>query len=165
MDQECKIGLTERWRADKLSHNIGILGIGMNNSHTWQDIQVNSAAVADIDRYSASASVLDLETVVYFLALQDIWFEPRSTQKLDVDRLEERQPAESASAYAIKSKEDSADISIPWSAVALIYLRIRLVRDIWNSVGEYINCQTKLTAKPKSGLVKVRYCSDPTRTR
>jgi hypothetical protein len=51
------------------------------------------------------AYVLDLETVAYFLALQEIKFGPINIAKPPVERLSSKHPAQSASEKALKSVE------------------------------------------------------------
>ena len=71
-----------------------------------------------------SASVLDLETVACFLALQDIRLGPKYTAKPPVDLLSSMQPAQSASENALtKIEEDFLKVS-PRLVVPLIYLNI-----------------------------------------
>jgi hypothetical protein len=52
-----------------------------------------------------SASVLDLDTVLCFLALQEIKFEPKNTAKPQVDLLSSMLPAQSASENALTRVE------------------------------------------------------------
>ena len=65
--------------------------------------QINSAVALANDLYSAS--VLDLETVACFLALQDIRFGPMNIANPPVDLLSSTLPAQSASEKALKRKE------------------------------------------------------------
>ena len=71
------------------------------------------------------ASVLDLETVAYFLALQDIKFGPKKTAKPPVERLSSRQPAQSDSEKALISVEDDLLKFRPTFSVFFTYLTIR----------------------------------------
>jgi hypothetical protein len=67
----------------------------MFNSLRSVCIHIISAVASAIALYSAS--VLDLDTVLYFLALQEIKFEPKNTAKPPVDLLSSMLPAQSAS--------------------------------------------------------------------
>jgi hypothetical protein len=70
-----KTGLDDKYFAPILSHhNQGALGHGILNSSIRIWIHITSAVAFAIALYSAS--VLDLETVACFLALQDIKLEP-----------------------------------------------------------------------------------------
>lgn len=105
---------------------------------------VISVVVEDIALYSAS--VLDFEILVCFLALQETRLDPRKMQYPDVDRRVFRYPAQSVSLYAFRSSDEDADIRSPWSNVAFKYLRICFATDIWYSIGECMNWHTKFTA-------------------
>ena len=72
-----------------------------------------------------SASVLDLETVACFLALQDIKLDPKNTAKPPVERLSSRQPAQSESEKALISAEDDLLKFRPMLNVFFTYLTIR----------------------------------------
>ena len=72
-----------------------------------------------------SASVLDLETVACFLALQDIKLGPKNTAKPPVERLSSRHPAESESEKALTSAEDDLLKFRPMLNVLFTYITIR----------------------------------------
>jgi hypothetical protein len=71
-----------------------------------------------------SASVLDLETVACFLALQDIRLDPKKMANPLVDRLSSRHPAQSASEKALTNKELVLFILSPSLVLDFTYLRI-----------------------------------------
>jgi hypothetical protein len=73
-----------------------------------------------------STSVLDLDTVACFLALQEIKFGPKNTANPHVDLLSSTQPAQSASEKALTSVEDDLLKVSPICDVPLTYLRILL---------------------------------------
>jgi hypothetical protein len=88
-------------------------------------IQITSAVAFAKDLYSAS--VLDLDTVAYFLALQEIRLGPKYTAKPPIDLLSSTQPAQSASEKALtRVDEDLLKVS-PILAVPLTYLNILLI--------------------------------------
>jgi hypothetical protein len=72
-----------------------------------------------------SASVLDLETVACFLALQEIRFGPKNTAKPPVDLLSSGHPAQSASEKELTKVEvDFMNVS-PMLTVCFTYLSMR----------------------------------------
>jgi hypothetical protein len=72
-----------------------------------------------------SASVLDLDTVAYFLALHETKFGPTKIAKPPVERLSSMSPAQSASEKALRKLEvDDVNVS-PSFIVLLTYLRMR----------------------------------------
>jgi hypothetical protein len=73
-----------------------------------------------------SASVLDLDTVLCFLALQEIKFEPKNTAKPPVDLLSSILPAQSASENAPIRVESDFRIFNPSLEDCFIYLNILL---------------------------------------
>jgi hypothetical protein len=73
-----------------------------------------------------SASVLDLDTVAYFLALQEIRLGPKYTAKPPVDLLSSTHPAQSASEKALMRVENDLLKVSPTFTVPLTYLRILL---------------------------------------
>ena len=72
-----------------------------------------------------SASVLDLETVACFLALQDIKLGPKNTAKPPVERLSSKHPAQSESEKALISVEDDLLKFRPMLNVFFTYLTMR----------------------------------------
>jgi predicted RNA methylase len=84
---------------------------------------MTSAVAFATDLYSAS--VLDLDTVACFLALQEMRFGPKNTAKPPVDRRSSTQPSQSASEKALTSVECDLRKVKPKLIVCLIYLRIR----------------------------------------
>jgi hypothetical protein len=73
-----------------------------------------------------SASVLDLDIVACFLALQEIKFGPKNTANPPVDRRSSTQPAQSASEKALTCVEEDLVNVKPTVTVLLTYLRICL---------------------------------------
>jgi hypothetical protein len=73
-----------------------------------------------------SASVLDLETVACFRALQEMRFFPKKMENPPVERLSSTQPAQSTSEKPLTSVDGDFDIFRPKLAVCLTYLKIRL---------------------------------------
>ena len=76
-----------------------------------------------------SASVVDRETVGYFLEFHEIRFDPKNVQYPVVDLLESRHPAQSASHYADKderAKRLPGLISTPKPSEPRRYLNILL---------------------------------------
>jgi hypothetical protein len=71
-----------------------------------------------------SASVLDLDTVACFLALQEIKLGPKYIANPPVDLLSSTQPAQSASEKALTNVEDDFLKVNPRFAVPLTYLNI-----------------------------------------
>jgi hypothetical protein len=107
-----------------MSHQI--LGFSFNltpNSVSRASTQINSAVAFAKALYSAS--VLDLETVACFLALQETKFGPTNIAKPPVERLSSRQPAQSASVKALRKVNDDLLKVIPSCKVSCTYLRIR----------------------------------------
>jgi hypothetical protein len=83
-----------------------------------------SAVVSAIALYSAS--VIDLDTVLYFLAFQEIKFEPKNTAKPPVDLLSSMLPAQSASENALTRVESDFRIFNPNLEDCFTYLNILL---------------------------------------
>jgi len=73
-----------------------------------------------------SASVLDLDTVACFLALQDMRLDPKNTPKPPLDLLSSEQPAQSASEKALTSVDKDLWIRSPIPDVNFRYRRILL---------------------------------------
>jgi hypothetical protein len=71
-----------------------------------------------------SASVVDLETVGCFIALQETRLEPRNIAKPPVDLLSSKHPAQSASENLLTSIDDDLTICNPIPMVPLTYLKI-----------------------------------------
>src|SRR5688572_2278644 len=71
-----------------------------------------------------SASVLDLEIVACFLALQDTRLDPKKIAKPPVERLSSRHLAQSTSEKALTSKEEDLQIFNPSLVDCFRYLRI-----------------------------------------
>jgi hypothetical protein len=109
-----------------------------------------------------SASVLERGTVAYFLAHQEIRFEPRNTANLPVDRRSSTQPTQSTSEKALTNIEEDRLIFSPNFKVPCMYRRILLTTLQYTVVGAWRNWHTLLTAKEMSGRVNVRYCIAPT---
>jgi hypothetical protein len=74
-----------------------------------------------------SASVLDRETVAYFLELQETKFDPTNIAKSPVDLLSSIHPAQSASEKPLRKVEEVLEKVIPSFKVACTYRRIRFV--------------------------------------
>jgi hypothetical protein len=83
-----------------------------------------------------SASVLDLETVGCFLALQDTMFDPRKMAKPHMDLWSSRQRAQLASEKLDTSNDEDFVIFIPRSTVLLTNLKILLIVMRCNVVGK-----------------------------
>jgi hypothetical protein len=83
---------------------------------------MTSAVASAIALYSAS--VLDLDTVLCFLALQEIRLDPRNTAKSHVDLLSSTLPAQSASENALTRVESDLLIFNPNLVECLMYLNI-----------------------------------------
>jgi hypothetical protein len=83
-----------------------------------------------------STFVLDLETVVCFLALKDTRFDHRKMAKPPVDIQSSRQSAQSASEKPDTSNDKDFVIFIPRSTVPLTSLKILLTDMRCNVVGE-----------------------------
>jgi hypothetical protein len=83
-----------------------------------------SAVASAIALYSAS--VLDLDTVLYFLALQEIKFEPKNTAKPPVDLLSSMLPVQSVSENALTRVESDFQIFNPSLDDCFTYLNILL---------------------------------------
>lgn len=81
-----------------LQNNWGVLSKGMCISRSKKDIQVSSAVVLAITRYSTSE--LDLDTVGCFFDDQDMRFELRNTQQPKVLLLVAGHPPQSVSQKA-----------------------------------------------------------------
>jgi hypothetical protein len=73
-----------------------------------------------------SAYVLDLDTVAFFLELQEIKLGPKYTSKPPVDLLSSTHPAQSASEKALTKVEDDFLKLNPSPIVPLTYLSILL---------------------------------------
>jgi hypothetical protein len=71
-------------------HNLAVLGHAIFNSSITILIHITSVVAFAIALYSAS--VLDLETVACFLALQEIKLEPKKTANPPVDFLSSEHP-------------------------------------------------------------------------
>ena len=78
------------------------------NSLRSDSTQMISAVAFAKDLYSAS--VLDRDTVACFLALQETRLDPKNTAKPPVDLLSSAHPVQSASEYAVTSKEEDLTI-------------------------------------------------------
>jgi hypothetical protein len=76
----------------------------MPNSWRTDCIQITFAVALASALYSAS--VLDLETICYFLDLQDTRFVPKKIANPLVDLLPSGHPAQSASENALSANED-----------------------------------------------------------
>jgi hypothetical protein len=83
---------------------------------------MTSAVALARDLYSAS--VLDLDTVACFLALQEIILGPKNTAKPPVDLLSSTQPAQSACEKALIRVEGDLPKVNPVLVVPLTYLKI-----------------------------------------
>jgi hypothetical protein len=83
-----------------------------------------SAVVSAIVLYSAS--VPDLDIVLYFLALQEIKFEPKNTAKPPVDLLSSMLTGQSASENALTRVESDFRIFNPTLEDCFTYLNILL---------------------------------------
>jgi hypothetical protein len=137
-------------------HNLATVEWGTLSSCNNFWIHINSTVA--LARALYSASVLDLETVGYFLALQEIRLGHKKTAKPLVDLRSSRHLAQSASANALSSMEDDFLMCIPRCKVPFIYCKIRLTLAQCLLVGECKNWRTLLTEKEISGRVRVRYC-------
>jgi hypothetical protein len=73
-----------------------------------------------------SASVLDLDTVAYFLAFQGTRFDLKDIAKPPVDRLSSRLPAQSASLKPLTMRDVVLSILSPSFVVCFTYLKILL---------------------------------------
>jgi hypothetical protein len=104
-----------------------------------------------------SASVLDLDTVACFLALQEIKLGPKYIANPPVDLLSSTQPAQSASEKALTNVEDDFLKANPRLDVPLTYLNILLTAVQCTVVGAWRNWHTLLTEKDISGQVRVKY--------
>jgi hypothetical protein len=102
-----------------------------------------------------STSVLDLETIACFLALQAIRLAPKNTAKPSVDRRSFGHPAQSASANALTTVETDLMNCSPSFSVRLTYLRILLTASQCASlVSVKIDrpCLQKMTSSAESEL-------------
>lgn len=160
--QAWKIGFVVRWSAKMLYEN-------NKASRYWRipmsqrrnEIQVSLAAA--IARAQCSISVDDRATVGCFLAVHEIQFEPRIVQVPEVDRWLSSHPTQSASTKPNSCKEPRDKIRRPRSRVPQTNLKTSLTIWEWATAGACIYRQIILTAKERSGLVKVRYWGVSTR--
>jgi hypothetical protein len=104
-----------------------------------------------------SASVLDLDTVACFLALQETRLAPKNTAKPPVDLRSFGHPAQSTSANVLTVVELDLTKHRPSFNVPLTYLRILLTTSQCTVVGECKNWQALFTEKERSGRVIVKY--------
>ena len=111
--------------APRLSHHkhgAGIRLMPCSLSKDWTHI----ISVIAFAKALYSAYVLDLDTVVCFLAHQDIRFGPKKIANPPVDRLSSRHPAQSESEKALTRVDGDLLKVRPVFRVFLIYLTMRL---------------------------------------
>jgi hypothetical protein len=104
-----------------------------------------------------SASVLDLDTVVCFLALQEIRLVPKNTTKPPVDLQSFGHPAQSASTNVLTVVELDSTKRRPSFNVPLTYRRFFLTASQCTVVGECRNWHALFTEKERSSQVIVKY--------
>jgi hypothetical protein len=83
-------------------------------------------SVIELTRALYSASVLDLDTVVFFFTVHDMWLLPKKIANPHIDPLSSKHPAQSTSEYPVTSVEDDLQILRPILVQALIYHSILL---------------------------------------
>jgi hypothetical protein len=106
-----------------------------------------------------SASILDLDTVGCFCALQETRFLPRYMTKPHVVLLSSPLPVQSESKNALTSIDfDFVNVS-PTSSVCFRYHKIIFTAILCSIIYEWRNWHTLLTEKAKSSRVRVKYCN------
>lgn len=106
-----------------------------------------------------STSVLDLDTIAYFRALQDIILGPKKYSKPTSRSLIINT---SYSEKPLTDKEEDLFIVNPTIVVCFKYLNILFTIAQWFVFGTCKNRQTLFTGKEISDHVKVKYCKAPT---
>ena len=114
-----KTGFDVRYVAPRLSHHKMVVRCCDTPSSLSSD-STQMASAAPFAKALYSASVLDLETVGYFLALHEIRFEPTNTAKPLVDRRSSIHPAQSASMKTLTPVDGDFRILNPMLKVPLI---------------------------------------------
>jgi hypothetical protein len=112
-----------------LLHSWALLGVGTLNSCSNFCIHITSAIA--LARALYSASVLDLESVACFLALQDIRFDPKNTAKPPIDLRSFGQPAQSTAAKVLTMVDPDLIIWRPRFKVPFIYWSILFTASLY----------------------------------
>lgn len=118
-------------------HSLAVDGQGTCISRMRVCIHIISTVVFATDLYSTS--ILDIDTLFCFLALQDTRFVPRNIAYPPVDLLSSSGPAQSAFENPLTSSDRHYDILRPRRVVYFMYLIILLIVAQWTVVGECKN--------------------------